>query len=274
MPSRRFAMLAMTPVMLLHLVPSIAMAPTSAAVVPAVRLHAISPLRDLPSSAAANKDIRARRSSKPLMLNGGDIASAVATLLGGAAGLVAFVATGSAALWYAQERDVERLRAQRQAVAPSFMKSKGVASSSPAFVQPREFWRAEELAAYDGTDGDDGPILLAADGLVFNVGSARKFYGPGGEYAVMAGKDASRHLGKNSVEEETEAERAVPLNIAERASLGAWLFSFKNKYDLVGRLATPEEAVAIDAATREREVYMERMEEMGLLESQQAERKP
>ena len=53
-----------------------------------------------------------------------------------------------------------------------------------AYLPPRsQPWRVEELARYAGTgDDESGPILLAADGIVFNVAKGRKFYGPGGEY--------------------------------------------------------------------------------------------
>eukprot|EP00966_Prymnesium_polylepis_P245770 5685110-Prymnesium_polylepis.1 len=60
-----------------------------------------------------------------------------------------------------------------------------------AHMEPREVpWSAEELAAYDGSSDATGPILLGAGGLVFNVGKARRFYGPGAEYSTMAGRDA------------------------------------------------------------------------------------
>ncbi len=42
----------------------------------------------------------------------------------------------------------------------------------------------------------------------------------------MAGRDATRFLAKNRLEEETEEERRVDLNIAERASLEVRNFFF------------------------------------------------
>ena len=56
-----------------------------------------------------------------------------------------------------------------------------------AYIEPKELWTEAELAEYNGTKDIDGPILLAADGLVFNVYKGRNFYGPGGEYAIFAG---------------------------------------------------------------------------------------
>ncbi|KAL1518729.1 hypothetical protein AB1Y20_003015 [Prymnesium parvum] len=111
-----------------------------------------------------------------------------------------------------------------------------------AYLQPRETpWSVEELRLYDGTQDEAGPILLALDGLVFNVGKARSFYGPSGEYRMMAGRDASRLFAKTMTEEETEEEAGKPLSLAERATLAAWVFSFKRKYDVVGTLARPSE---------------------------------
>lgn len=48
-----------------------------------------------------------------------------------------------------------------------------------AYIEPKEYWTEEELAPYDGSKDEDGPILLAADGLVFNVYKGRNFYLPG-----------------------------------------------------------------------------------------------
>ena len=109
--------------------------------------------------------------------------------------------------------------------------------AAKAYIEPKEYWDEAELAQYDGTQGDgDGPILLAADGLVFNVYKGRNFYGPGGEYHLFAGRDATRFLAKTIVEEESPQDAQKPLNMAERASLAAWMFTIKGKYEVVGKL--------------------------------------
>jgi len=107
-----------------------------------------------------------------------------------------------------------------------------------AYIEPKDYWTLEELRAYDGKANgeEDGPILLAADGWVFNVYKGRNFYGPGAEYHVMAGRDATRLLAKTRLEEETEHEAAQPLTLAERAALAGWMFTLKNKYEIVGKL--------------------------------------
>ena len=104
-----------------------------------------------------------------------------------------------------------------------------------AFIEPKETWTEEELAPYNGSN-PTGPLLIAADGIVFNVWKGRHFYSPGCEYHVMAGRDATRFLASNSLEEVTEEKARKPLTLAEKASLEAWLFTFRNKYDIVGSL--------------------------------------
>ena len=154
------------------------------------------------------------------------------------------------------------LSLRRQRFRPAGAKSKSVAPDSAAYVPPQPTWTAEELAVHDGRASEDGPVLLAADGLVFNVARSRNFYGPGGEYAVMAGVDATRYLARNSVEPETAAQAATELNVAQRASLATWTFSLKQRYDVVGKLATADEAAAIARRERESDAYFQRMDEL------------
>lgn len=129
-------------------------------------------------------------------------------------------------------RERQQLRAQEEERYRQYQEER----ARRAFVEPKEYWTEAELAAYDGTNDPDGPILLAADGLVFNVYKGRNFYGPGGEYHLFAGRDATRFLAKTIVEEETPDESVKPLTMAERAALAAWIFTFKGKYDVVGKL--------------------------------------
>ena len=58
----------------------------------------------------------------------------------------------------------------------------------------------------------------------------------GCEYHIFAGRDATRLLARNKLEEETEEELKRPLSIADRAFLATWMYTFKNKYDIVGKL--------------------------------------
>jgi membrane-associated progesterone receptor component len=104
-----------------------------------------------------------------------------------------------------------------------------------AYMAPRATWTEADLAKFNGTD-ETGPLLFAADGLVFNAWKGRHFYGPGCQYHVFAGRDATRLLAKTKLEEETEAEKMIPLTIGERAALAGWIWTFKSKYEIVGKL--------------------------------------
>ena len=113
-----------------------------------------------------------------------------------------------------------------------------------AYIEPRDVWKELELKPYDGSaDENTGPILMAVKGDVFNVWKGRNFYGPGAEYHVMAGRDATRFLAKNRLEEESEEEKRVELNIAEKANLETWYWTIKNKYQRVGALEGYEDQI-------------------------------
>ncbi|MFS8033406.1 putative cytochrome b5-like heme/steroid binding domain-containing protein [Helianthus anomalus] len=53
------------------------------------------------------------------------------------------------------------------------------------------------LEQYDGTDPSK-PIYISVKGRIFDVSTGKSFYGPGGSYALFAGKDSSRALAKMS----------------------------------------------------------------------------
>ncbi|KAL3780878.1 hypothetical protein ACHAW5_001345 [Stephanodiscus triporus] len=149
------------------------------------------------------------------------------------AGVVA-AAAGAMAWWMsgADDREKQVSYAKREAKERAYQEER----ERLAYIEPREVWREEDLQAYDGSRDETGPILLAVKGDVFNVWKGRNFYGKGGEYHIMAGRDATRFLAKNRLEEESDEEKSVDLNIAERANLEAWYWTIKNKYQLVGSL--------------------------------------
>lgn len=147
----------------------------------------------------------------------------------------------------------------RQAGSLTRLKSKSVPPMSPAFITPKPLWSLSELAAYDGSSSEDGPILLGARGNVYNVAMSRQFYGPGGEYHGMAGRDASRLLARSlrSIEEDRNPD--APLSLVERAALATWVYSFDSKYDVVGALqATEFTADVEDPAKLEAELALAR----------------
>lgn len=129
-------------------------------------------------------------------------------------------------------RDRQRMRAEEEERVNAIQAER----ARLAYIEPKEYWTEAELAPYDGSRDEDGPILIAADGSVFNVYKGRNFYLPGCEYHIFAGRNATRLLARNKLEEETEDELKRPLNIGERAYLATWMYTFKGKYDIVGKL--------------------------------------
>jgi len=149
------------------------------------------------------------------------------------AAVAAVVVVGGGGIWLGGADE----RAQKAKYSEWDAKNKAVTAERErlAYVQPKEFWTEEELSPYDGSD-DTGPLLFAADGNVFNVWKGRHFYGPGCEYHIFAGRDATRLLAKQKLDEETEEEKKANLSIAEKATLQGWLYTFKSKYEVVGKL--------------------------------------
>ncbi|CAA0826379.1 Membrane steroid-binding protein 2 [Striga hermonthica] len=96
---------------------------------------------------------------------------------------------------------------------------------------------AEELKQYDGSDPKK-PLLMAIKGQIYDVTQSRMFYGPGGPYALFAGKDASRALAKMSFEEKDLNGDITGLGVFELEALQDWEYKFMSKYVKVGTLKT------------------------------------
>ncbi|KAB0799093.1 hypothetical protein PPYR_06973 [Photinus pyralis] len=111
----------------------------------------------------------------------------------------------------------------------------------PQLPKLRKDFTPEELKPYNGTQ-EDGRVLMAVNGNVYDVTKGKRFYGPGGPYAAFAGRDASRGLATFSVECKTDGyDDLSDLNSMEMDSVLEWEAQFKEKYDLVGRLLKPGE---------------------------------
>ncbi|CAI8604504.1 unnamed protein product [Vicia faba] len=93
----------------------------------------------------------------------------------------------------------------------------------------------EELKGYDGNDHDK-PLLMAIKGQIYDVSQSRMFYGPGGPYALFAGKDASRALAKMSFEEKDLTGDISGLGPFELDALQDWEYKFMEKYVKVGTI--------------------------------------
>lgn len=93
----------------------------------------------------------------------------------------------------------------------------------------------EELRQYDGSDPKK-PLLMAIKGQIYDVSQSRAFYGPGGAYALFAGKDASRALAKMSFEEKDLTGDISGLGPFELDALQDWEYKFMGKYVKVGTI--------------------------------------
>ncbi|KAJ7641410.1 cytochrome b5-like heme/steroid binding domain-containing protein [Roridomyces roridus] len=96
------------------------------------------------------------------------------------------------------------------------------------------------LQPFSGEDG--GRILLAINGMVFDVTGGRNFYGPGGMYGNFAGRDASRGMAKQSFDVEMLTPIDQPLDKLEDLrqdeidNMKGWIDHFSNKYIICGKL--------------------------------------
>jgi membrane-associated progesterone receptor component len=150
-------------------------------------------------------------------------------------GLAVVVTGGAAVVWFGGSE--ERAKQAKYAEWEQIDQARQEERARLAYIAPREEqWTEQELKPYDGNLDPDGPILFAAAGKVYNVWKGRHFYGPGCEYAMFAGRDATRLLAKFRTEEEDAQSLAKPLTMAERATLEGYIWTF-NKYEVVGTLA-------------------------------------
>jgi len=103
-------------------------------------------------------------------------------------------------------------------------------------------WTNEEIRKYDGR-GEDGRILVAVNGKVFDMTRGKRFYGPDGPYSVFAGKDATRALATFSLTEEIKEgyDDISDLSSSQMSSVKEWEEQFMEKYVYVGKLLKPGE---------------------------------
>ncbi|XP_059460939.1 probable steroid-binding protein 3 [Corylus avellana] len=95
----------------------------------------------------------------------------------------------------------------------------------------------QQLSQYNGTDPSK-PIYVAVKGRIFDVTNGKSFYGPGGAYALFAGKDSSRALAKMSKNDEDVSPSLDGLSEKEIGVLDDWEKKFEAKYPVVGRVAS------------------------------------
>ena len=85
--------------------------------------------------------------------------------------------------------------------------------------------------------GANDPVLLVVDGRVFDVSKGRGFYGPGGAYHVLAGRDATRAFALDTTDERVVLERpgdTSDLSATQMLRVDGWLDKLEAKYPVVG----------------------------------------
>jgi len=102
-------------------------------------------------------------------------------------------------------------------------------------LEKRDSWSLEDIALYDGKD-TERPILIAANGRVFNVWRGREFYGENAPYHCFAGQEITRMLAKELLESEADDEKVKPLSAFEKMMLNDWVETYQFKYDDLGPL--------------------------------------
>ena len=103
-------------------------------------------------------------------------------------------------------------------------------------VPEKRNYTVAELREYDGAHGRKG-ILFALRGKVYDVTKGWSFYGPGGGYSMLGGRDASRALAKMSLDEkDVDEPRIDDLTAEENKTLDEWVEKLGKKYTLLGDL--------------------------------------
>lgn len=118
--------------------------------------------------------------------------------------------------------------------APNNIGLDGVNVDAPEPVQMGEM-TDQELRTYNGSDPNK-PILVSIRSQIYDVSAGRNFYGPGGPYAMFAGKECSRALALLSFKPEDINGNLEGLSEEELVILEDWEYKFIEKYVKVGQL--------------------------------------
>jgi len=96
---------------------------------------------------------------------------------------------------------------------------------------------SQQLKEFDGSNPSKA-IYISIKSTIYDVSAAGNFYGPGGPYAIFAGREASRALAKMSQKEEDVNGEIADLSEKEIGVLEDWEKKFQAKYPVVGRLVS------------------------------------
>ncbi|KAH9840811.1 cytochrome b5 [Rhodofomes roseus] len=141
---------------------------------------------------------------------------------------------------YAVQRILLPSNSQSKSVPHEF---KGGYSWMPKAHPPTLLFKTYTPKTLEPFNGEDGKrILLAINGIVYDVTAGRNFYGPQGMYANFAGRDASRGMAKQSFDLEMLTPLDQPLDKLddltpdEIENMRGWMDHFSNKYIVCGKL--------------------------------------
>ncbi len=125
------------------------------------------------------------------------------------------------------------------------------------YVSPSAFSTTDSSGTASSADPSTR-ILLAINRQVYDVTSGRNFYGPGGPYAIFAGRDASVGMARQSFDPEVLTPLDQPiakldgaeggLTPMELGNMREWMAHFAGKYGVVGRLVNEGEEELEQAA--------------------------
>jgi membrane-associated progesterone receptor component len=120
---------------------------------------------------------------------------------------------------------------------------KGATAAPPAIPEGemRKF-TSNDLTRFRGENG--GPIYVSVKNKVYDCTSGAAFYGPGKTYAVFAGREASRCLGKMLISDEEANANWDDLLPEHMQTLNEWDAKFESKYPIVGTFEPDEEFFA------------------------------
>jgi len=97
----------------------------------------------------------------------------------------------------------------------------------------------EELKKYNGSDAKK-PLLMGIKGKVYDVSNGDSFYGPGGPYSTLIGRDASRALALHDFN--VMESKIDDLDKSQMKDLDEWIDHYKIKYDVIGNLLSDKDA--------------------------------
>jgi len=101
---------------------------------------------------------------------------------------------------------------------------------------PKRDMTLDELHKYNGK-GPDGRICLAINGKIYDCTKGRRFYGPDGPYAPLAGRDATRAFAYFDVQAvKDDWDDISDLTPSQMSSVQEWEMQFSERYEYVGKL--------------------------------------